>query len=288
MKTIRTLLVLAVVALSSISLSGQEFLRGTTKDGELYEGVWPKGRGILYSYNNGLIMGQFVKGVPQGECVCYLPNGEVYWGQFKKGKMTGKGRIYRDNGIVVAGDYKNGKYHGIDTLYRANGTVLIGKYKKGRLVARLYDSQNQSQQQAVTSHFVKPRYPRIDFRRKQEDFLRELELLWEERNAVLRESAGFAAPRFQGGDVDDFALWVNSQVEYPMSERSQNGERTVIVEFTVQKDGTVTDVHAVFGADPSLNAAAVQAVSKSPKWTPGEQNGEPRSVRMNVPVVFAL
>lgn len=279
MKTIRTLSVLAVMVLSSISLSAQEYRRHTTSDGSTYEGQWPKGAGVLYSYNDGLVLGNFHKGKPHGKCVCYKPNGEVYWGEFKKGKATGHGRIYRDNGIVVTGGYKNGKYHGIDTLYRSNGTTLIGKFKNGKLKAR------------VDADWVvgeKPDYPGVDFRLRQITFLNDLENMWEERNLAIVHSLGLVHPKFQGGGIDDFALWVNSQVVYPVRDRADRTERTVIVEFTVLKDGSVTDVHAIFGSDPVLNEAAVNAVAKSPKWTPGEQNGEPRNVRMSVAVVFAL
>ena len=73
-----------------------------------------------------------------------------------------------------------------------------------------------------------------------------------------------------------------------MADRSGRESRTVIVEFIVLKDGTVSDAHAIFGSDPVLNEAAVKAVEKSPKWTPGEQNGEKKNVRLTVPVVFAL
>ena len=279
MKTIRTLLILAVMVHSSISLSAQEYRRQTTRDGSTYEGQWPKGAGVLYSYNDGLVLGSFQKGKPHGKCVCYKPNGEVYWGEFKKGKATGHGRIYRDNGIVVTGGYRNGKYHGIDTLYRSNGTTLIGKFKKGKLKTRV-DADKVAGQ--------KPDYPGVDFRHRQVTFLNDLENMWEERNLAIVRSMGLVHPKFQGGGIDDFALWVNSQVVYPVRGRADRAERTVIVEFTVLKDGSVTDVHAIFGSDPVLNEAAVNAVSKSLKWTPGEQNGEPRNVRMSVPVVFAL
>ena len=282
--SIRILLISAVTVLSSISLAGQDFQRVTTKDGEQYEGVWPKGSGILYSYNKGLVMGKFTKGVPHGECVCYLPNGEVYWGNFKKGKMTGKGRIYRDNGIIIAGGYKDGKYHGTDTLFRRDGSVHVGKYKNGRLVSKVFEGENV----ASVGLEKKPRYPRVDMRRKQQDFITELELIWEERNAVLRHNAGFVMPRFQGGDLSDFILWVNAQVVCPVKEGKEGESRTVVVEFTVLKDGTVSDVHAVFGTDPELNAEAVKVVAGSPAWTPGEQNGEPRSIRLSVPIDFDM
>lgn len=268
------LLTLVVAVLSSMSLYAQD----------QYEGRWPEGEGILYSQENGLIFGKFINGKPEGRCVCYLPNGEVYWGDFKKGKATGQGRIYRDNGIVVSGTYRNGRYHGVDTLYRADGTIHVAKYRNGKMKSRIYDSKHV----ADGRKFHKPEYPQVDLRRRQEEFLRDQELRWEERNLALREKAGFINPKFQGGTVDDFALWVNSQVVYPMAGRTPNESRMVIVEFTVLKDGSVTDVHAVFGSNPSLNEEAVRVVSRSPKWIPAHHHGEKKSVRLSVPVMFAL
>lgn len=281
MKMKFALLTLVVAMLSSVSLLAQGQRDATDYENDRYDGQWPAGEGILYSYKDGLIIGTFSNGRAEGRCVCYLPNGEVYWGDFKKGKATGYGRIYRDNGIVMAGQYKNGRYHGIDTLFRSNGTMIVAKFKNGKLKTRITDSNADPALQAV----LKPEYPRIDLKRKQEDFLKELEILWEARNIRLREKAGLVSPKFQGGGIEDFALWVNSRVEYP--ETLRDGSRTVIVEFVVLKDGTVADVHAIFGANTELNNAAVAAVSKSPKWEPAEHNGEKRSVKMTVPVVFS-
>lgn len=278
MKVRFALLALAVAVLSSVSLSAQN----SVADQIRYEGQWPNGEGILYSGRDGLIIGTFQQGKAEGRCVCYKPNGEVYWGDFKKGKATGNGRIYRDNGIVVAGQYKNGKYHGIDTLYRSDGSVFVGKFKKGKMKSRISDSKGT--QAAKQS---KPGYPRVDLRHKQEDFLKDLELLWEERNLNIRESAGLIHPTFQGGGLDDFALWVNSRVEMPRAEVERGSSRTVLVEFTVNADGTLSDIHAVFGSNPALNEAAEKAVGKSPKWNPAEHKGVKRSVRLTVPVVFS-
>ena len=279
MKTIRTLLILAIAALSSNSLFAQDYTyRVMSKDGYRYEGEWPSGYGVLYSYEDGLILGDFRKGKPHGECVCYKPNGEVYWGEFKNGKATGKGKIYRDNGIVVAGDYKNGKYHGVDTLYRTDGRKLVGKFSKGKMTGSPKEIQAGK----------KPEYPKVYLKARHEDFLKELEILWDERNLALAKRAGLVHPKFQGGDIDDFALWVNSQVVYPIADRANRNSRVVIVEFVVLRDGSVADVHAIFGSDPVLNELAEKAVAKSPKWTPGEQNGQKRSVRMTVAVDFSM
>ena len=272
-------MILALAVLVSNSLFAQDYTyRVMSKDGYRYEGEWPSGYGVLYSYEDGLIVGDFKKGKPHGECVCYKPNGEVYWGQFKKGHATGMGKIYRDNGIVVAGEYKNGKYHGLDTLYRSEGKMFVGKFRKGKMVERI--------ENANATYKEKPGYPKVDLRMRHEDFLKELELMWDERNMAIAKRAGLIAPKFQGGGINDFALWVNSQIVYPIADRANRNSRMVIVEFVVLRDGSVADVHAIFGSDPVLNELAEKAVAKSPKWTPGEQNGEKRSVRMTVAVDF--
>lgn len=283
MKTKSIILALMLVAsVPFLSFAQQKHVQ-TNKGDTRFEGEWPKGKGVLYSYKDGLVMGNFIKGKPNGECVCYKPNGEVYWGNFKNGKATGKGKIYRDNGIVIAGDYRNGTYHGIDTLYRNNGTVLVARFKNGKMKERIMDSSKD----AVGARFgAKPPYPSIDFRSQHEEFLKELELNWEERNMKLRRRAGLVEPEFQGGSISDFTYWVNSQVRYPSLSQSAEGIRTVVVEFVVGKDGSVRDVHALFGSTPELNEEAVRVVGRSPKWKPGELNGEKKSIKLTVPVVF--
>ena len=94
------------------------------------------------------------------------------------------------------------------------------------------------------------------------------------------------SPTFNGGSIHDFALWVNSQVVTPRSFVTSGISKVVLVEFVVTEDGSVVDCRAVFGSSSELNAAAVKAVSKSPKWTPAELNGEKTKVRMTVPVLF--
>lgn len=280
MKPKLSILMLAIAVLSSISLYAQNDI--SADDALIYEGKWPSGEGVLYSHKDGLILGTFVKGVPEGRCICYRLNGEVYWGDFKKGKATGHGRLYRDNGVVVAGGYRNGNYHGTDTIYRSDGSVMIGHFKKGKLKERVADSRLSE----GLTYPQKPSYPQVNFTQKQEGFLCDLELLWEERNIRLITEAGMTRPKFCGGDIDDFALWVNSQIAYPLSLRLSEVSRTVIVEFTVTKDGDVVDANAVFGSNPVLNEAAEEAVMKSPKWEPAKHNGENKNVRLTVPVVF--
>ncbi len=283
MKSRFYLLTLVVAVLSSVSLYAQG-QRNQLSNGAVYEGDWPKGEGVLYSREDGLVLGTFMKGKPHGKCVCYRPNGEVYWGNFKKGKATGHAHLFRDQGSVISGTFKKGRFHGVDTIYRINGSIYVGKFKNGKLQDRIYESSTVSDE--IMSK--KPSYPRIDFRHRQEEFMNEMEENWQNYHIGIKQESGFVHPRFQGGSVDDFTYWVNSQVVYPSSVDFSGTSRTVLVEFSILKDGSVAKVHTVFGSNPVLNEAAEKAVSKSPKWTPAEYQGMKEEVRMTIPVVFNM
>ena len=80
-------------------------------------------------------------------------------------------------------------------------------------------------------------------------------------------------PSFQGGDANQFSKWVNSRLQYPEIAKENGVQGRVTLQFTVEKDGTVTKVRVLRGVDPSLDKEAVRVVSSSPKWKPGKQIG---------------
>lgn len=275
-------IIMSLALLMSMPLFARQRDTVIVGDGFHYVGKWPEGKGVLYSQKDGLVMGDFKKARPQGECVCYMPSGVLYWGQYNKSKATGYGRLYRENGIIFTGNFKNGKFHGVDTLFRRDGSVYVGEFKNGRLKKTIANLDPAPAEVAAR----KPEYPRVDHKDRHMEFLKMLELDREERKAAVRAKAGLINPKFQGGTLSDFTLWVNSQIDYDSIEKMPEGIRTVVVEFVVGKDGSVRDVNAVFGSDVSLNEEAVRVIRKSPKWTPAEQGGEKKSVKLSVPVVF--
>ena len=98
-----------------------------------------------------------------------------------------------------------------------------------------------------------------------------------------------AKPRFQDGDAgQSFPLWVNQNLTYPKEAVKDSLQGRVTLQFTIEKDGSVTDVRVLRGCAPVLDAEAVRVVSQSPKWTPGYSNGEPVRVVFNFPVLFQL
>ena len=95
-------------------------------------------------------------------------------------------------------------------------------------------------------------------------------------------------PTFQGGDANTFSRWVNSQLEYPEIAKENGIQGRVTLQFTVNTDGSVSDVKVLRGVDSSLDKEAVRVVSASPKWKPGMQRDKPVRVTYTFPVIFQL
>ena len=95
-------------------------------------------------------------------------------------------------------------------------------------------------------------------------------------------------PSFQGGDANTFSKWVNGRLEYPEIAKENGVQGRVTLQFTVEKDGSVTKVKVLRGVDPSLDKEAVRVVSMSPKWKPGKQRDCAVPVTYTFPVIFQL
>jgi len=94
-------------------------------------------------------------------------------------------------------------------------------------------------------------------------------------------------PSFPGGQ-GALMQWLGSNIKYPVVAEENGIQGRVIVQFVVEKDGSVTDVKVVKSVDPSLDKEAARVVKSMPKWIPGKQNGAPVRVKYTVPVTFRL
>lgn len=95
-------------------------------------------------------------------------------------------------------------------------------------------------------------------------------------------------PSFMGGDANEFSKWVNKRLVYPEIAKENGVQGRVTLQFTVEKDGSVTKVKVLRGVDPSLDKEAIRVVSSSPKWAPGKQRDRAVPVTYTFPVYFQL
>ena len=94
-------------------------------------------------------------------------------------------------------------------------------------------------------------------------------------------------PSFPGG-MGALMSWLSQNMKYPTIAAENGVQGRVIVQFVVEKDGSITDVHVAKSVDPSLDKEAARVVKAMPHWIPGKQNGSAVRVKYTVPVTFKL
>lgn len=95
-------------------------------------------------------------------------------------------------------------------------------------------------------------------------------------------------PEFPGGRQALFDF-ISTNVVYPTVARENGIEGKAIVQFVVEKDGSITHIQVVRTAgDPSLDKEAIRVVRAMPKWMPGKHRGELLRVKYTVPFNFRL
>ena len=94
-------------------------------------------------------------------------------------------------------------------------------------------------------------------------------------------------PTFNGKDAETgFREYIRENTIYPVTAQENGIIGRVYVEFTIDKDGSVTDVRLLRGVDPLLDAEALRVIKASPKWTPGKHGGKAVRVKYSFPLFF--
>lgn len=105
---------------------------------------------------------------------------------------------------------------------------------------------------------------------------------YEEVQSIAELGLADRTPQIVGG-VGSLYL----QINYP-EKALQNGiEGELELEFTVERDGRVTDMEVVNSLHPLCDSAAVKGV-RSVQFVPATHDGTPVSIRLRLPVEFRI
>ncbi len=94
-------------------------------------------------------------------------------------------------------------------------------------------------------------------------------------------------PEFPGG-TPELMKYISTNVKYPAEATKNGAQGRVLVQFIVEKDGSISEVEVIKKVNEHLDAEAVRVVNAMPKWKPGKQNGEPVRVKYTLPISFRL
>jgi protein TonB len=91
---------------------------------------------------------------------------------------------------------------------------------------------------------------------------------------------------FPGG-IPGWVQFLNQNLTYPSKAVRKNVQGTVVLQFIVCTDGTVCDVEAISGPE-LLRKSAIEAIKRTPNWTPAVQNGKKVKSYKKQPIIFKL
>jgi protein TonB len=94
-------------------------------------------------------------------------------------------------------------------------------------------------------------------------------------------------PEYPGGD-EARLNFLRNNIKYPQMAREAGIQGTVFVNFTVEKDGSITQVKIARGIGGGCDEEAIRVTKMMPKWKPGKQRGKEVRVSYNMPIKFTL
>jgi periplasmic protein TonB len=78
----------------------------------------------------------------------------------------------------------------------------------------------------------------------------------------------------------------NLKADVPIKKKAPLGKYTVIVQFIVGLDGTISDIKATTNNGYGMEKEVMRVIRKGPKWTPAQQNGRKVKAYRRQPVTF--
>lgn len=94
-------------------------------------------------------------------------------------------------------------------------------------------------------------------------------------------------PHFPGGETA-LLKYLQENIKYPPKALKDSIQGRVVVQFVVDKAGSVGEVKVVHSVNKDLDDEAVRLIKTLPKFYPGRQNGQAVAVWYTLPVTFKL
>lgn len=122
----------------------------------------------------------------------------------------------------------------------------------------------------------------------------EVPILFAERMPVFGDDCKDLPTEAERKSCSDNAIlrFISSRVSYPAIARNNNIQGRAVVSFTVEKDGSISDVEVMRDPGGGLGAEAERVINlideQSSGFRPGSQQGRKVRVRFTVPILFTL
>ena len=208
-----------------------------------------------------------------------------------------------DNGVLREGvDCRDYQYHLLRLTYHETAVQIVNNFNVSPLKKRIMmmNKTKSSSLKLVKYLLIVPlTFLLITFNscinrdneNETDEAIDETEAAVVESEVINDDSEAFVVveemPAFPGGN-EGLMKFLADSIRYPVVAQENGIQGRVIVNFVVEKNGSLSDFQIVRGVDPSLDNEALRVLRLMPDWTPGKQKGENVRVRFTLPVVFRL
>lgn len=103
---------------------------------------------------------------------------------------------------------------------------------------------------------------------------------------IVFEKAEITAEPY--GGMVAFRRWIGNNYQYPKAAIDAGVKGIILLKFIVERDGSLSNIKITEDIGHGTGEAAVRLLSKSPKWTPGIQNGLTVRTQYELPIRLDL
>ena len=107
-------------------------------------------------------------------------------------------------------------------------------------------------------------------------------------NPNMRFNHYIVMPEFPGGEKELFKF-LSKEVKYPIECMEKGIIGRVVVEFTISKEGVISNIEIKESSGNALfDKESVRVIMAMPNWTPGTRRDKPIEFRLTVPINFHM
>ncbi|MCF6352884.1 MAG: TonB family protein [Cyclobacteriaceae bacterium] len=88
------------------------------------------------------------------------------------------------------------------------------------------------------------------------------------------------------GGMEVLKSYINQNLQYPQKALDNNIKGTVVLEVSINNDGSVNTISVVKGLGFGCDAEAMRLIANGPKWTPKVENGQATKATQQVKIKF--
>lgn len=94
-------------------------------------------------------------------------------------------------------------------------------------------------------------------------------------------------PEFSNGG-ETIHEWLDKNLIYPKECKDKKIEGSVYVNYIVERDGKLSNIHSTQAAHPALEKEAIRVIGLMPKWKPAVHEGKTVRCKYRTPIMFLI